>query len=164
MPTKPFNPRVLQDQPGPLPPRAGREGVSQLLLGSGASQVPGQWARWETGCSCGTHSLALSAPASPAAPSGAIYLRQICKSEHVIFPLSSPGEGLWPERSRQIFEAGSGEPAAPCSQLTPQGSLASAGRGEIKDAGFAARMRPRQPPASHGELGISSRPEEPLDG
>lgn len=126
--------------------------------------MPGQWAQWETGCSCGTHSPTLSSLASPATPSGAIYLCQICKSEHVIFSLSSLGEGLWPEWSRQIFEAGSREPAAPCSQLTLWGSLASAGRGEIKDAGFAARMRPRQPPASHGELGISSRPEEPLHG
>lgn len=116
--------------------------------------MPGQQAQQETGCSRGTHSLALSALASPAAPSRGFYLRQICKSEHVIFPLSSPGEGLWPERSRQIFEAGSREPAALCSQLTPRGSLASAGQGKIKDAVFAARFRPRQPPASHSKLGI----------
>ena len=88
---------------------------------------------------------------------GGVYLRQICKLEHVIFPLSSPGEGLWPERSRQIFEAESGEPAVPCSQLTPRGSLASADHDEIKDAVFAAGIGPRQPLASHGELGISSR-------
>lgn len=100
----------------------------------------------------GTHSSALSAPASPAVPSVGIYLHQVCKSEHVIFPLSSPGEGLWPERSRQIFEAGSREPA-----LTLRGSLASPGHSQIKDADFATRIGPWQPQGSHGKLGISSR-------
>lgn len=94
---------------------------------------------------------------------GGIYLRQICKLEHVIFPLSSPGEGLWPEWSRQIFGLGAGSLVAPCSQLTPRGSLASAGHGQIKDAVFAAGIGPRQPLASHGELGISSPREESFD-
>lgn len=52
---------------------------------------------------------------------GGIYLRQICKLEHVIFPLSSPGEGLWPEWSRQIFEAGSGEPGCAMFSADPTG-------------------------------------------
>lgn len=92
------------------------------------------------GASHGTHSPVLSALASPAAPSVGMYLHRVCKSEHVIFPLSSPGEGLWPERSRQIFEAGSGEPAP-----TLRGSLASAGHSQIKDADFATRIGPWQP-------------------
>lgn len=48
---------VLRDRAGPLPPRAGREGVSQLLPDIGAA--PGTAAA----------PLALSAPTSPAAPS-----------------------------------------------------------------------------------------------
>lgn len=41
---------------------------------------------------------------------------------------------MWPERDRQIFEAGSREPAAPRSQPSPGGSPAGSSHGEIKGA------------------------------
>lgn len=50
-------------------PRAGQEGVSQLLPGSTTAPVAAQRARRETGRSHDTLSPALSAPASPGAPS-----------------------------------------------------------------------------------------------
>lgn len=50
-------------------PQEGQEGVSQLLPGSRIAPVSAQWARRETGRSHDTLSLALSALASPAAPS-----------------------------------------------------------------------------------------------
>jgi len=126
--------------------------------------VLGQWAQQETAGTPTARTARRYRPRhlQPCLPGGN-YLLRICKSEHVIFPLSSPEEGLWQEQSRQIFEAGSGAPAAPWSQLTPPGSLASAGHGEIKAAALAARIHPRQPPASHGELGVSSQREQPSD-
>lgn len=73
---------------------------------------------------------------------------------------------MWPEWSRQIFEAGSrGEPAAPRWWLTPRGSIASAGHGEINDAAFAAGIRSSEAagfPTASWASRLGKR-EEPFD-